>query len=62
MNILTFDIEDWWIYEHYMVGNKKDYLPRLNGYLDLILDLLESKQIKATFFCLGEVAKKILMS
>jgi polysaccharide deacetylase family protein (PEP-CTERM system associated) len=58
MNILTFDIEDWWIYEHYMIGNKIDYLPRLSGYLELILELLDEKGIRATFFCLGEVADK----
>lgn len=58
MNILTFDIEEWWAYDHYSIGEKKDYLPRLNGYLDRILDLLEERNFKATFFCLGEVAKK----
>ncbi len=58
MNILTFDIEEWWAYDHYSIGEKEDYLPRLNGYLDYILDLLEERNFKATFFCLGEVAKK----
>ena len=56
MNILTFDIEDWWVYENYSIENKTDYLPRLNRYLDQILNLLEEKEIQATFFCLGEVA------
>lgn len=58
MNILTFDIEDWWVYDHYSIGSKSDYLPRLNRYLDQILSILEAKEIKATFFCLGEVAAK----
>lgn len=57
MNILTFDIEDWWVYEHYSLGQKAEYLPRLNKYLNDILNILEDKQIKATFFCLGKVAE-----
>ena len=56
MNILTFDIEDWWVYDYYSIGKKEDYLPRLNTYLNQILDILEEKDILATFFCLGEVA------
>jgi polysaccharide deacetylase family protein (PEP-CTERM system associated) len=56
MNILTFDIEDWWVYDKYMLGEKEDYIPRLNGYLDKILDLFDHRGIKVTFFCLGEVA------
>ncbi len=58
MNILTFDIEDWWVYEHYGLGNSIDYLTRLEYYLDLILETLDTKNYKATFFCLGEVAAK----
>jgi len=57
MNILTFDIEDWWAYEHYKIGNKKDWLPRLDWYLNEILDLLDERKMKATFFILGKVAK-----
>lgn len=58
MNILTFDIEEWWGYEHYCIGNEKEYLPRLEYYFDFILDKLDEKGFYATFFCLGEVAKK----
>ncbi len=58
MNILTFDIEDWWVYEHYKLGNPSDYLHRLNWYLNEILDLLDERNFQATFFCLGEVAAK----
>lgn len=58
MNILSFDIEDWWVYDYYSLGNKENYLPRLNNYLDEILLELEKNNQKATFFCLGEVAKK----
>jgi polysaccharide deacetylase family protein (PEP-CTERM system associated) len=58
MNILTFDIEDWWVYGHYKIGDKKDWLPRLNKYLNDILDILDDKKFKATFFCLGIIAEK----
>ena len=57
MNILTFDIEDWWAYDYYSIGRKEDYLPRLNQYLNRILDFLDEKNIQATFFCLGKVAE-----
>lgn len=58
MNILTFDIEDWWVYDHYKIENEMDYLPRLDRYLNDILDLLDERGFKATFFCLGSVAQK----
>lgn len=57
MKILTFDIEDWWVYEHYKIGNRKDWRPRLDKYLNTILDLLDERNTKATFFILGQVAK-----
>lgn len=66
MNILTFDIEDWWIYKRYNLGQPSRYIPRLDSYLDKVLDLLEERDILATFFCLGilgeeypEVIRKI---
>lgn len=57
MKILSFDIEDWWVYDHFSIGEKKDWLPRLNNYLSEILDLLDKRGMKATFFVLGEVAQ-----
>ncbi len=57
MNILSFDIEDWWVYEHYKLGSKLNWLPRLDNYLNKILDLLDEQGVQATFFILGEVAK-----
>jgi len=56
MNILTFDIEEWWAYERDGRGASKDYLPRLSRYLDMTLDLLDARGCKATFFCLGAMA------
>lgn len=66
MNILTFDIEEWYVYKLFPKGGESYYLPIINYYLDEILDLLEGKGITATFFCVGimgrehpEVIKKI---
>ncbi len=60
MNILSFDIEDWWVYRNLDKKHSKDsvieWLPRLNKYFYQILDLLDQLDTKATFFCLGEVA------
>ncbi len=56
MRILSFDVEDWWGYDYYKMGNRSDWEPRLNNYLYHILDLLDEKSIKATFFILGKVA------
>lgn len=57
MKILSFDIEDWWVYNYYNIGNIDDWLPRIDNYLSKTLDLLDERSIKATFFILGEVAK-----
>ena len=56
MKILTFDIEDWWGHDYYKLGNRSDWEPRLDKYLRVVLDLLDGRGIKATFFILGEVA------
>lgn len=58
MNILTFDIEDWWVYDTYSDEDPKKYYSRLNKYLDEILENLNDTNTKATFFCLGKVAEK----
>jgi len=58
MKILTFDIEDWWGYKNNSIDRKEDYLPRLDWYLLQILNLLEEKNIQATFFCLGKVTEE----
>jgi polysaccharide deacetylase family protein (PEP-CTERM system associated) len=56
MNILTFDIEEWYIYSQYPKGGRAYYKPILDRYLNDLLDLLEGKNTIATFFCLGEIA------
>ncbi len=57
MKVLTFDIEEWWVYKNYShYGYAQDYMPRINRYLNEILDLLDEWGSSATFFCLGDVA------
>ena len=59
MNILTFDIEDWYncdfISHNY---NWDKYEVRIYEGVDRILGELESRQMKGTFFCLGWLAEK----
>lgn len=59
MNILTFDIEDWYncdfITEDF---NWDKYEVRIYEMIDLILDELEKRKLKGTFFCLGWIAEK----
>lgn len=62
MNILTFDIEDWF----HLLDNKSTktinewgkYEIRINSNMEHILSLLEKHNKKATFFCLGWIAEK----
>ncbi len=62
MNILTFDLEEWW---HILDSDKIHDQSRWDGYesrihrnTDRILDLLDDRSRQATFFCLGWVAEK----
>ncbi len=55
MNILTFDIEEWYIEKTYHGGRKEKYA-EFDKILAQILDLLDRLNIKATFFCVGEMA------
>lgn len=55
MNILTFDIEEWYI-EQAFHGARTEKYKEFDNYLNLILDTLDECQTKATFFCLGKVA------
>lgn len=55
MNILTFDIEEWYI-EQQNGGRAKKYA-EYNRYLNAILDKLDDRKLKATFFCVGEMGK-----
>ena len=55
MNILTFDIEEWYIEKEYSGGHAEAYR-QYDDYLARILDLLCFRGIKATFFCVGKMA------
>jgi polysaccharide deacetylase family protein (PEP-CTERM system associated) len=57
-NILTFDIEEWY---HFDILSTEDkwaaYPSRINLYLPRVLDKLDEYNTKATFFCLGWIAR-----
>ena len=55
MNILTFDIEEWYIEKHFKGGRKEKY-HQYDVLLDWLLNILDNKKIKATFFCVGQLA------
>ena len=62
MKILTFDIEEWFhILDNESTKNERQWVNfeyRLESNLERILELLNSNNQKATFFCLGWIAKK----
>ncbi len=62
MKILTFDIEDWF---HILdnpstrgINEWSKFESRLAKNMDLILQILAEKKLKATFFCVGWIAEK----
>lgn len=56
MNILSFDIEEWYIEKEYF-GNRYQKFQDYDRYLNLLLDTLDEKETKATFMCVGELAR-----
>jgi len=62
MNILTFDVEDWFhILDNPATKGEKQWNrleSRIHQNMDRILDLLEKHNQKATFFSIGWVARK----
>lgn len=56
MNVLTFDIEDWYCNCVWNDLDWNQYEFRLQPWVDNILDVLDEHGLKATFFCLGWVA------
>jgi peptidoglycan-N-acetylglucosamine deacetylase len=62
MNILTFDVEEWFnILDNDSTKTEKEwsnYEYRLESNMDRIFELLDRKNQKATFFCLGWVARE----
>ena len=57
MNILTFDIEEWFVWDNlgFLTLEKRAEYDRRLG---LILDLLDSRGVKATFFCVGMMGER----
>lgn len=55
MNILTFDIEEWYL-EKVLHGDRKAKYADFDTYLNKILGLLDETSTKATFFCVGGMA------
>lgn len=55
MNILTFDIEEWALAKAGGYGNAERYA-EYDRYLNKILDILEKRGFKGTFFCTGLMA------
>lgn len=52
MNILTFDIEEWGLAKAGGYGTSERYA-EYDGYLKKLLDTLEERGFKGTFFCTG---------
>ena len=55
MNILTFDIEEWALAKEWGYGNANKYA-EYDEYLNKILDKLDERGFKGTFFCTGMMA------
>ena len=57
MNIISFDIEEWYIEKHKYGGRPEKYA-EYDKYLDKILEKLEQTGTKGTFFCVGGMARE----
>ena len=61
MNILTFDVEEWFhILDHEStktIDQWKNYEVRIHKNMERILSILEKTNTQATFFCLGWIAE-----
>lgn len=57
MNILTFDIEEWYL-EKILHGGRAFRNKQFNDTFARVLDELDKRNIKATFFCVGQLAKE----
>jgi len=62
LNILTFDIEDWFhILDNDSTKTAKEwnnYESRLHNNMERIFSVLERHHVRASFFCLGWIAEK----
>lgn len=55
MNILTFDIEEWYLQKNYLGDHAEKYV-EYDNYLNQLLGALDERGFKATFFCVGGMA------
>lgn len=55
MNLITFDIEEWYL--NYQKEGPRGKYSEYDRYLSAILDKLDGRGFKATFFCVGEMGK-----
>lgn len=55
MNILSFDIEEWYLNQQ--KGGSVEKQTEYDWYLNAILDKLDERNFKATFFCVGEMGR-----
>ena len=55
MNLLTFDIEEWYIEQQR--NSRTEKYAEYDRYLDAILNKLDERGFKATFFCVGEMGR-----
>lgn len=56
MNILTFDIEEWYLEKVYFGAKASKYV-EYDKLLEEILQKLEEKSLKGTFFCVGKMVE-----
>lgn len=57
MNILTFDIEEWYLEKMYF-GDHAEKYKVFDRYLGEILDTLDERNLKGTFFCVGGLGRE----
>ena len=62
-SLLTIDVEDWFQVDNLKAGIPRDSWGarelRVEGNIDLILDVLDRNSTKATFFILGWIAERV---
>lgn len=62
MNILTFDIEEWFhVLDNESTQTEKEWInyeSRIHQNMDKIYHMLDKSKVNATFFCMGWIAEK----
>ena len=57
MNILTFDVEEWYM-EKILRGGREFKYRQFDDTFAELMDTLDSLNLRATFFCVGQLAKE----